>query len=79
MRTAWQAWSLLNAGGPWVLHLQLPLPDVYSLAADLVEHGCANEYWTRRFKPIFGDNFRGLAPLQYNINAQAATNRALIP
>ena len=49
------------------------------LAGGVYNSTGANEYWTRRLEGIFGDNFRGLAPLQDNINAQAAANRALIP
>ena len=36
----------------------------------------ANEYWARRFGFLgFGENLRGLAALQANINAQAFANR----
>merc|ERR1712242_479054 len=52
--------------------LDLGLGGVYNSPA-------ANEYWARRFGGIFGDNFRGLAALQANINAQAHANRAVIP
>merc|ERR1712029_45157 len=39
----------------------------------------ANAYWARRFGGIFGDNLRGLAAVQANIDNQALANRGLIP
>ena len=59
--------------------INIKMPWRFRIAGGVYNSPAANEYWARRFGGIFGDNFRGLAALQANINAQAHANRAVIP